>query len=163
MAACPRLMEVLAMYSIRLAIVLCFVALVTSLPSESGDMSPISVDSHRIAIGGYDPVAYFTVGKAVQGTSQYEYVWKEASWWFASDDHRAMFVANPYRYTPQFGGFCASAMAVGMLTPANPEAWVIIDDKLYILDAPATVQEWKANAVRYIPKASAVYEKQVGP
>jgi hypothetical protein len=60
-------------------------------------MQSIAVDSNKVAIRGYDAVAYFTDDKAVQGTSAYEYVWEDAKWRFASAEHRAMFVADPYR------------------------------------------------------------------
>jgi hypothetical protein len=64
---------------------------------------------------------------------------------------------------PQFGGYCASAMASGMLFPANPEVWIIVNGKLYILaDSPDGVDRWKANADRYIRQAVVEYEKQLG-
>ena len=157
-------MKVLAMQSLRLAFTLLFIALAASLPAASGGMQPIAVDSNKVAIGGYDAVAYFTDDKAVQGTSAYEYVWEDAKWRFASAEHRAMFVADPYRYMPQFGGYCASAMASGMLFPANPEVWIIVNGKLYILaDSPDGVSRWKANADWYIRQAVVEYAKQPGP
>jgi hypothetical protein len=147
-------MKVLAMQSLRLAFTLLFIALAASLPAASGAVQPIAVDSNKVAIGGYDAVAYFTDDKAVQGTSAYEYVWEDAKWRFASAEHRAMFVADPYRYMPQFGGYCAAAMASGMLFPANPEAWIIVSGKLYILaDSPLGVSRWKANADWYIQES----------
>ena len=156
-------MKVLAMQSLRLAFTLLFIALAASLPAASGGMQPIAVDSNKVAIRGYDAVAYFTDDKAVQGTSAYEYVWEDAKWRFASAEHRAMFVADPYRYMPQFGGYCASAMASGMLFPANPEVWIIVNGKLYILaDSPDGVYRWKANADRYIGQAAVEYAKKLG-
>jgi hypothetical protein len=171
-------MKVLAMQSLRLAFALLLIALAASLPAASGGMQStavdsnkvaiggmqsIAVDSNKVAIGGYDAVAYFTDDKAVQGTSAYEYVWEDAKWRFASAEHRAMFVADPYRYMPQFGGYCASAMASGMLFPANPKVWIIVNGKLYILaDSPDGVYRWKANADRYIGQAAVEYAKKLG-
>jgi hypothetical protein len=157
-------MKVLAMQSLRLAFTLLLIALAGSLPAASGDMQPIAVDSNKVAIRGYDAVAYFTDDKAVQGTSAYEYVWEGAKWRFASAEHRAMFVADPYRYMPQFGGYCAAAMADGMRFPADPEAWIIVNGKLYILaDSPDAVSRWKVNADRYIRQGVVEYAKQLGP
>jgi hypothetical protein len=157
-------MKVLAMQSLRLAFTLLLIALAASLPAASGGKQSIAVDSNKVAIRGYDTVAYFTDGKAVQGTSAYEYVWEDAKWRFANAEHRAMFVADPYRYMPQFGGYCADAMASGMVFPADPEAWIIVNGKLYILaDSPDAVYRWRANADRYIRRAVVEYAKQLGP
>jgi hypothetical protein len=150
------------MQALRLALVLFLFAVTVSLPATGGSKSSIASDSNRLAIRGYDAVAYFTESKAIQGTSEYEFVWEDAKWWFVSPEHRDIFVADPYRYMPQFGGYCAAAMAEGMLLPANPEAWTIVDGKLYMLaDSPDAVHRWKANLEWYIPRASKEYAKQV--
>ena len=157
-------MKVLAMQSLRLAFALLLIALAAALPAASGGMQSIAVDSNKVAIGGYDAVAYFTEEKAVQGTSAYEYAWEGVKWRFASAEHRAMFVADPYRYMPQFGGYCASAMASGMAFPANPEVWIIVNGKLYILaDSPDGVSRWKANADWYIQKAGKQWSNMQSP
>src|SRR5439155_2846677 len=67
----------------------------------------VAAGPDRVAIQGYDTVAYFTDGKPTKGTSSFEYVWDDAKWQFASLAHRDMFIADPDRYAPQFGGFCA--------------------------------------------------------
>jgi hypothetical protein len=154
----------MAMQTLRLAFTLLFIAFAASLPAASGGMKSIAVDSNKVAIRGYDTVAYFTEDKAVQGTSAYEYVWEDAKWWFASAEHRAMFVADPYRYMPQFGGYCAAAMASGMLFPADPEAWTIVNGKLYILaDSPEGVHRWKANADWYIQESGKQWSNMLSP
>lgn len=85
-----------------------------------------------IAIGGYDPVAYFTMDKAVEGKSQFEYRWQDARWRFVSDNHLKLFAETPEKYAPRFGGYCAVGMARGRKAKADPTAWLIIDGKLYL-------------------------------
>jgi YHS domain-containing protein len=87
----------------------------------------------NVAIEGYDTVAYFTDGKATKGLEQYSYEWLGASWYFANDEHRQLFAASPISYAPQFGGLCAEGMAFEEVTVnIEPEAWQIIDGKLYL-------------------------------
>src|SRR5437870_12766526 len=95
--------------SILLAAVLLFTA---AAIAGAGQGKPVAVDSNHIAIKGYDTVAYFTDAKAVKGSSQFEYVYDDARWRFANAAHRAMFVADPDRYMPQYGTYCAMCLTV---------------------------------------------------
>ena len=90
-----------------------------------------------LAIKGYDPVAYFTVGKPTSGLPEFEHVWDERRYRFASVGNRELFKADPVRYAPQFGNFCAMALAKGMIVVADPENWLITDGKLYVFGSPA--------------------------
>jgi hypothetical protein len=92
----------------------------------------INKDSQDIAIKGYDAVAYFTVGRAVKGRAEFEYVWQDARWWFVKADHRDMFARDPERYAPRFGGFCTGGLSLGYMIRADPENWSIIDGRLYM-------------------------------
>jgi hypothetical protein len=85
-----------------------------------------------LAIKGYDPVAYFTDGKATHGLPEIESEWDEHRYRFSSEAHRELFVADPVHYAPQFGNFCAMALANGEVVVANPENWLIRDGKLYV-------------------------------
>lgn len=123
--------------SISPARILSFIVLLTaSLGGASvlaGGQSLISTNSDHVAIQGYDPVAYFTDGKAMMGSADHSYQFDGAIWHFASDVHRALFIADPDRYMPQYGGFCANTVANnGGLTVANPNAWVVVEGKLYM-------------------------------
>jgi hypothetical protein len=89
-----------------------------------------------LAIKGYDPVAYFTNGKPTPGVPEFEYKWDDHVWRFASAEHRDLFKADPVRYAPQFGNFCAMALAKGEIVVANPENWLISDGKLYVFGSP---------------------------
>jgi hypothetical protein len=90
-----------------------------------------------LAIKGYDPVAYFTDGKPTQGLPEIDYEWDEHRYRFASIGHRELFKADPVRYAPQFGNFCAMALSKGEIVVANPENWLISDGKLYVFGKTA--------------------------
>jgi hypothetical protein len=89
-----------------------------------------------LAVKGYDPVAYFTIGMPTRGRPDIEYEWDEHRYRFARPEHRELFRADPVRYAPQFGEFCAMALALGERDEANPEYWLISDGKLYIFGKP---------------------------
>jgi len=99
--------------------------LAAGLPAAAADPLPV-------AIKGYDPVAYFTVGKPTRGRPDIELTWDEHRYQFASEENRAKFKADPVRYSPQFSDYCAMALSKGELVEANPENWTIVDGKLYV-------------------------------
>ncbi|SFU22967.1 YHS domain-containing (seleno)protein [Mesorhizobium sp. YR577] len=86
-----------------------------------------------VAIKGYDPVAYFTQNRAVEGSAKYSYHWLGATWHFASAENRDLFASEPAKYAPQYGGYCADGVSFGTVTTnIDPKAWRIIEGKLYI-------------------------------
>jgi hypothetical protein len=86
-----------------------------------------------IAIEGYDTVAYFTKGRPMKGSKEIAHKWLGTPWHFANAKHRDLFAADPLKYAPQFGGYCADGVAYGQNTAnIDPEAWRIIDGKLYL-------------------------------
>lgn len=107
------------------------------------------------AIQGYDPVAYFTDSKPVKGTSEYAYSYLDQSWYFASEEHLEMFEANPEKYIPQFGGFCAYGMSRGYKAETDPDAWTIVEGKLYLNYNLEVRETWNANQGEFINKANA--------
>jgi YHS domain-containing protein len=84
------------------------------------------------AVSGYDPVAYFTDGKPVEGRPDLTYQWEGGTWRFATPAHLEQFKADPAKYAPQFGGYYAWAVSQGYSAPADPQAWKIVDDRLYL-------------------------------
>ncbi len=87
----------------------------------------------NVAIMGYDPVAYFTMNDAVEGSEEHAIEWLGATWLFANEKHRQTFTASPIKYAPQYGGLCSVGVAYGEVTrDIDPEAWSIIDGKLYL-------------------------------
>jgi enamine deaminase RidA (YjgF/YER057c/UK114 family) len=112
----------------------------------------------KLSISGYDPVAYFTDGKPVQGKSEFEYLWHKLRWRFANAEHRDVFVGNPDRYTPQYDGYCAmgvSAGGEGHKDTVDPEAWAIVDGKLYLTHMSQAMDDWRQNPADYIKQADA--------
>jgi len=85
-----------------------------------------------LAIKGYDPVAYFILGRPTRGRPDLDYEWDEHRYLFANPEHREMFKADPVRYAPQFANYCAMALSMGELVIADPESWLISDSRLYI-------------------------------
>jgi len=85
-----------------------------------------------IAIKGYDPVAYFTEGKPVQGDPQIQAEFDGATWQFTTPEHRNAFLAHPTRYEPEYGGFCAYGASKGFKTDIDPAAFSIIGGRLYL-------------------------------
>jgi YHS domain-containing protein len=115
--------------------------------------SPDIYAKNGLAIQGADPVAYFTQGKAMIGDARYEHQWKGATWRFSSEQNRRLFAQNPMKYAPQYGGYCAQAVSEGNLAKTDPEAWKIVNGKLY-LNYDKTVQaQWLQDVPGHIAKA----------
>ena len=105
----------------------------------------VNVDESGLAARGYDPVAFFTEGRPVAGSADHQFEWQGAKWRFASAESLAAFRADPAKYAPQFGGYCAWAVSQHYLAPGDPEFWKIVDGKLY-LNANARAKElWEAD------------------
>ena len=111
--------------------------------------------STGIAINGYDPVAYFTVGKPVEGSQKFSHQWRGAKWHFSSEANKAKFAAAPQKYSPQYGGYCAFAVSYGSTATTVPEAWTIVDNKLYLNNSLGVRSRWKTDIPGYIKKANA--------
>jgi enamine deaminase RidA (YjgF/YER057c/UK114 family) len=112
----------------------------------------------KLSISGYDTVAYFTDGKPVQGKTEFEYVWHRLRWRFASGEHRDLFVKDPDRYSPQYDGYCAmgtSNDAAAHKDTVDPEAWAIVDGKLYLTHNQYWLQVWREKAEEYIRRGDA--------
>ncbi|TMV07892.1 YHS domain protein [Ruegeria sediminis] len=105
--------------------------------------TPVFYVNHGAAIGGYDTVSYFRSGGPIPGRPEYAVMWKGAVWQFASQDNRELFEANPRAYAPQFGGYCAYAVGRGYLATTDPEAWRIVDGKLYLTHSPDVARLWR--------------------
>lgn len=107
------------------------------------------------AIRGYDPVAYFTEGKPVQGKPEFTHQWKGATWRFASAANRDRFAAAPEQYAPQYGGYCAYGVASGYAVKTEPDAWSVVDGKLYLNYDRNVQASWVKDIPGYIRKADA--------
>jgi len=118
-------------------------------------------DELRLSISGYDPVAYFTDGKPVQGKPEFEYSWHRLRWRFVSSEHRDLFTRDPKHYAPQYDGYCAMGMADGEAAHkdlVDPEAWAIVDGKLYLARNRYWMQVWRESAEGRIRQADQDWE-----
>ena len=113
------------------------------------------------AIYGYDPVAYFTADKAVKGNQEFTTFWRGAEWYFSSQEHRDLFIAEPLKYAPQYGGHCAYAMSDGRLVGIDEEAFTILEGKLYLNYSKSVMNEWRTNPGQFIQEANTWYPKKV--
>ncbi len=105
------------------------------------------------AVNGYDVVAYFKDSKPVKGSQQYVYEWNEAAWHFSNENNLNDFKANPEKYAPQYGGYCAYGTADGHKAPTEPDAWTIVNDKLYLNYNKEVQSEWMKDRPDLIKKA----------
>jgi len=106
------------------------------------------------AVEGYDVVAYFTDGKPVEGDKDHSVEWKGTDWYFASEEHKKMFVANPEKFAPQYGGYCAWAVSQGYTASTVPEAWKIVDGKLYLNYSKGVQSTWEEDIPGNIKQAN---------
>jgi YHS domain-containing protein len=115
----------------------------------------------NVAVSGYDPVAYFTLQKPVKGDAKFTTMHNGAEWRFVSTENRDKFVANPTRYAPQYGGYCAWAVSQGYTASADPLRWKIVNDKLY-LNYDADVQKkWEMSVPEFIQAADKNWPKVI--
>ena len=126
--------------------------------SFAGDpQKMIAIGPDDVAIKGYDTVAYFTENRPMKGTPEFVHSWRDVEWYFANAKHRSLFADDPERYAPQFGGFCALGVSKGKVVAADPEAWTIVDGKLYIKFSEDARDRWRKDKDKNIEKANEVW------
>ena len=140
-----------------IAIAIAIVAAVVAGPANAAsDPAPqVSVDANGVAIRGYDPVAYFTIGRPTRGSPEHQLQWHGATWRFASATSLQAFQADPERYAPQFGGYCAWAVSQHYLAPGDPDQWKIVGGKLYLNFNARAKELWEADQVAAIKRGEA--------
>lgn len=106
------------------------------------------------AVSGYDTVAYFTQGKAVKGSARFKAEHLGAEWYFSSEEHLNLFKRHPEKYMPQYGGYCAWAVAVKkQRAPGDPNYWKIVDKKLYLNYDGSIQKKWVEDIPGFIRAA----------
>jgi YHS domain-containing protein len=116
---------------------------------------------NNYAIYGYDTVAYWTQNKAVKGNKKINFVWRGAEWHFSSAENRDLFAADPEKYAPQYGGYCAYAMSDNRLVGIDEEAFTIHNDKLYLNYSKSVRGHWLKEVDKFIAEADGYYPKKV--
>jgi hypothetical protein len=128
--------------------------LVAALATAAAAIEPINETLFGgLALDGYDTVAYFTAGRAVEGRREYVHEWSGATWRFASAEHRDLFAADPAKYAPRYGGYCAYAVAHGYTAEIDPEAWKIVDGRLYLNYDRKVQALWEADVAGHVRAA----------
>ena len=106
-----------------------------------------------LAVKGFDTVAYFTENKPVEGKKDHSLKWKGATWRFSSAENKALFEANPEKYAPQYGGYCAWAVSKNTTASIEPEQFSIVDGKLYLNYNKDIQEQWQVNKLKNIQTA----------
>lgn len=109
------------------------------------------------AIGGYDPVAYFTEHEAMLGSDQFTTEWSGSKWKFINQADLNLFKATPTKYAPQYGGYCAYGCSANHNAPIDPTAWTIINDKLYLNYNAQVKKMWINDTTNRIKAANAYW------
>jgi YHS domain-containing protein len=115
----------------KITLILMVALLFFSTNVFAGDRIFTKVFSDK-AVSGYDPVAYFIEGKPVKGDTQFKFIYMDADWYFSSLENLEKFKSHPDKYAPQYGGYCAWAVAQGNTAAGNPMNWTIHNGKLYL-------------------------------
>jgi len=121
---------------------------------------PVNVDGNGLALEGHDPVAYFTEGEPVKGNADFMVKHDGATYQFASAEHQALFEADPAKYAPQYGGFCAYGMSSGYQAPVEVDKFTVVDGKLFLNYNGSVQSTWRKDIPGYVTKANANWVKQ---
>ncbi|MEM9060479.1 MAG: YHS domain-containing (seleno)protein [Pseudomonadota bacterium] len=137
------------------SLVLALSLLLTPAAAVAELRSPeIYTDFRGVALKGYDAVAYHLERKPIKGQDSFAYEWKDAVWFFSSAENRDRFIADPERWAPQYGGYCAWAIAKGSTRPINPKIFRIFNDKLYLNLNMKVHKEWLDQHNQFIARAN---------
>jgi hypothetical protein len=127
---------------------------VTLLPAFAGSPSdPVNKNGSGVAIKGYDAVAYFTDSKPIKGSPAFAHQWMGATWHFSTAAHRDEFARTPEKFAPQYGGYCAYGVSQNHTAPIDPEAWTVLDGKLYLNYSQGVKKTWSKEIPKYVEQA----------
>jgi len=133
-----------------------FAAAVFTLAGSTAFADPIApiFSTQAGAIRGYDPVAYFKLNKPVKGKANLSYEWQGATWHFSNQANLDAFKADPEKYAPQYGGYCAYGVAQGYTPETDPYAYKVVDGKLYLNLSKVVLKRWQEDIPGYIKDAN---------
>ena len=124
-------------------------------PAAYADKDPVYTGRFsNLALQGYDTVAYFTEGEATKGDSDFKTTYEGAEFRFASQENLDLFLAEPAKYAPQYGGYCAWAVAQGYTAKGDARRWAIVDGKLYLNYNKKVQADWDADRTGFISSAN---------
>lgn len=110
----------------------------------------VNTTGENVAVKGFDTVAYFTQEKPLAGKAEIAHEWNGAKWYFASEENKELFAANPEKYAPQFGGYCSWAVSHGYTADGDPQAWKIVGGKLYLNYNLQVKEKWETEQEKLI-------------
>ncbi|MEC4725987.1 tat pathway signal sequence domain protein [Shewanella sp. D64] len=142
-------------YGYLVAVLVLFLSACTSL-----DKHPVYVEK-GVAINGYDPVAYFAENAPVKGSELFKVEHEQVIWLFSSAENLAQFEYQPERYLPQYGGYCAYAMSHGFVVDTVPEAFTVLNDKLYLNYSLGVRETWLEDTKSYVDRADKQWDKKL--
>lgn len=116
----------------------------------------------KVALSGYDSVAYFTENKPVKGDAKFSLDYQGAKWHFSSAENRDKFAAAPQNFAPQYGGYCAWAVSQGYTASGDPMFWKIVQGKLYVNFDAAVQKKWETDMAGFIQKADTNWPAALG-
>lgn len=122
----------------------------------------LNLDQRGVALRGFDTVAYFIEGKAVEGSPQFNATYEGATYYFASAKSREAFVADPTKYIPQFGGFCAMGVAMGIKLDGDPNLFRVVNGKLYVNVNEAAQKRWLQDIPGHVQRADTTWPSIAG-
>ena len=128
------------------------------IPSQAqSSINEVNVDESKLAIKGYDPVAYFTMSKPVLGSDSFTAQHLGATYHFSSAKHQELFEGNPDKYAPQYGGYCAFGVSKEYKFDIDPQAWAVVDNKLYLNLNPKVQSRWLDQQDELIVEADSIW------
>lgn len=136
-----------------ITLVLSAMLILTACGTKKEEHLPKVYSTENGAIGGYDPVAFFTEQQPVMGNKDLTFSWNDAIWSFSSQANLEAFKASPEKFAPQYGGYCAYGTADGHLSPTQPETWTIVNDRLYFNYNMKVKEKWMGGQAGYIEQA----------
>ena len=118
--------------------------------SAETEVVPAIDATHGVALEGYDAVAYFLDHRPIRGSDAYTHSWNGVTWKFTSAEHRDLFAANPAHYAPQYGGYCAYAVANRTTAHGSPKQWAVVSDRLFLNNNALAKKLWNRDQPGHI-------------
>lgn len=151
-----------------MAILMLLFTTVSAHAQQHGQPVFNNLNNEGVILDGYDPVAFFTDNKPVKGNPKFQFTYDKAIYYFASQEHLDAFKANPEKYKPQFGGWCAYAVSLGRVAPIDVNTFSIVNGRLVIQHNQRAVNGWNKDvqgnlvlADKYWPKVAGGNGKQI--
>lgn len=151
----------MSFYNRKFVIIVLFIGTAAALAAcgKVDSFAKLNTETDGLAIKGFDAVAYFAAGSVAKGDPKYELAWNGAKWLFSNAENLEQFRRNPTAYAPQFGGYCSYAVSKGYTADGDPEAWKIVDGKLYLNYDKDVRTLWEEDEAANIEKGTANWAK----